>query len=258
MPGPLAVHQVGHGPAVVWLHGYTMDSSLWTELWGLLPGYRHIGVDLLGHGASPGYELGTSLADLTSGVVEVLRESRAHALVALSMGTIVAFDTIIGGHYPLARLVVAAPALSGMMPAPGTAQRYRELLALRMIGGSGDDLAALWMRSPPDIFAGTERHPDLRGRVRSVISRHAWCELDQGGPTALFESYQRVEDLPGSAERMLVIGGDDDMPTFSALGRKIATCVPGTEAVTLPKAGHLCLLEVPRPAASAIRGFLAD
>ena len=47
----VAVHSVGDGPAVVWIDGYTMDSTSWSELWGLLPGWRHLGIDLPGHGA---------------------------------------------------------------------------------------------------------------------------------------------------------------------------------------------------------------
>ena len=52
-PEGFAVRTAGtplSGPAVVWIHGYTMDSSTWEELWALLPGWFHIGVDLLGHG----------------------------------------------------------------------------------------------------------------------------------------------------------------------------------------------------------------
>ena len=31
----LRTHASGSGPAVLWIHGYTMDSSLWAELWDM-------------------------------------------------------------------------------------------------------------------------------------------------------------------------------------------------------------------------------
>ena len=44
--------QPGSGPKVIWLHGYTLNSSVWLPLWRRLPGWTHIGIDLPGHGAS--------------------------------------------------------------------------------------------------------------------------------------------------------------------------------------------------------------
>jgi pimeloyl-ACP methyl ester carboxylesterase len=36
----LRFQEAGRGPAVLWIHGYTMDSSVWAELWERLPGWR--------------------------------------------------------------------------------------------------------------------------------------------------------------------------------------------------------------------------
>jgi pimeloyl-ACP methyl ester carboxylesterase len=38
---------------VLWIHGYSIDSTTWAELWSLLPGWSHYGIDLPDHGASP-------------------------------------------------------------------------------------------------------------------------------------------------------------------------------------------------------------
>ena len=32
---------------ILWIHGYTLDSNSWQEMWELLPEYTHIGIDLL-------------------------------------------------------------------------------------------------------------------------------------------------------------------------------------------------------------------
>ena len=43
----------GSADKVLWVHGYTMDSSLWQPLWDELPGWHHFGIDLPFHGTSP-------------------------------------------------------------------------------------------------------------------------------------------------------------------------------------------------------------
>src|SRR4029077_8416311 len=65
-PGPLGLgtRSTGSGPTVLWIHGYTLDSSLWADLWQRLPGYRHIGVDLPGHGSSGPVPAGLTLPAL--------------------------------------------------------------------------------------------------------------------------------------------------------------------------------------------------
>ena len=41
------------GPLIVWLHGFLGDRDDWTPLVAQLPRFRHLRVDLPGHGASP-------------------------------------------------------------------------------------------------------------------------------------------------------------------------------------------------------------
>ena len=73
MSGGLALReQPGAGEAVLWLHGYTMDSRIWEEAWALLPGPRHLGLDLPGHGGSPPAP-GLDLPALGRRVAEVAR-----------------------------------------------------------------------------------------------------------------------------------------------------------------------------------------
>ena len=43
--GIVAREQAGDGDKVLWIHGYTMDSSLWQPLWDQLPDWHHIGME---------------------------------------------------------------------------------------------------------------------------------------------------------------------------------------------------------------------
>ncbi len=254
--GHLSTTSYGYGPTVAWIHGYTMDSRMFAEVWPEMPGFRHLGIDLPGHGGSPPLRADTAMADLAADVAAVLRREDATAVVALSMGTMVAFEVAIRRLHPIDRLAVIAPALVGMPPADGTAERYRTLARMRRAGASPADLVAEWMTSPPGIFAGISRHPTAFRALRDVVSAHSWAELDFGGPAAFYRCPQRLADLPGSAARLLVIAGGQDMPEFRELARGLRTAVPAVEVFELPGAGHLPLLEDPAGCLPTLRAFL--
>ena len=65
----LALTCTGTGDSVLWLHGYTMSAEVWAPLWHLLPGWRHLGLDLPWHGSSRDLRRDESLADLADSVV---------------------------------------------------------------------------------------------------------------------------------------------------------------------------------------------
>src|SRR5262249_7363480 len=155
------------------------DASLWADLWQRLPGYRHIGVDLPGHGSSGPIPAGLTLPALAAGLARLARAEDARRVVALSFGTIAALQLAIDAPDVVRRLVVGAPGI-GARFADGIAERYQQLTLLRRLAGPGELMTDLWMSSPPDLFRGTERHPALRQRVREVVLRHDWAELMNG------------------------------------------------------------------------------
>src|SRR5258707_987948 len=154
--GALAFRGEGAGPAVLWIHGYTMDASVWSELWSLLPGWRHVGVELPGHGQSPPLRPGTTLAGVAAQVAEVAAATGARRVVALSFGSCVALQLASNWPELVSHLVVGAPTIAGAPAEPGTDQRYRELAVMRRLapspgGGAlaGEVLTDLWMQLPP-------------------------------------------------------------------------------------------------------------
>ena len=263
MTTSLHVRAEGTGPAVVWIHGYTMDSSVWAQLWPLLPGWRHVGVDLPGHGGSPPLAPGSTLAGVAAQVGEVCAALGVERVVALSFGSCVALRLAADRPGLVRRLAVGAPTSAGAPAEPGTGQRYRELAVLRRMAArsagihAGELLADLWMQSPPDIFRGTEAHPELRARLRSVISRHRWDELASGAMRAVSRDVQTDADLGRITAATLVFAGDEDMPTFTANAGRLARVVAGCRVEPVGRAGHLCLLERPAAAAAALAAHLA-
>jgi 3-oxoadipate enol-lactonase len=254
----LGIHASGTGPPVLWLHGYTMDSSVWRPLWDLLPGWRHVGVDLPGHGSSAPLRAGCTLPELAGEIAAVARTVGAKRVVALSFGTSVALQLAIDEPGLVRRLVLGAPTIAGAPPEPGTGDRYRELAVLYRLIGPGEQMAEAWMRSPPDIFRGTERHPQLRARLRKVITRHGWDELATGAMYSLSRHCQPEDALRRIRAATLVISGDEDMPSFIRNAELLGRVVGGCRVLSLAQAGHLSLIERPEAAADAIAAHLRD
>jgi pimeloyl-ACP methyl ester carboxylesterase len=254
----LGIRTAGAGPPVLWLHGYTMDSSLWRPLWDLLPGWRHVGVDLPGHGRSAPLRAGRTLPELAGEIAAVARAVGAERVVALSFGTSVALQLAIDEPGLVRRLIVGAPTIAGAPPEPGTGDRYRELAVLYRLAGPGEQMAELWMRSPPDIFRGTERHPQLRASLRKVIAGHGWDELATGAMYSLSRHSQPADVLRGIRAATLVISGDEDMPSFIRNAELLRRVVAGCRVLSLAEAGHLSLIERPEAAADAIAAHLRD
>ncbi|MCX5203664.1 alpha/beta hydrolase [Streptomyces sp. NBC_00237] len=261
LPGELAhthdglrLRSHGSGPTVLWVHGYTMDSTLWRPLWELLPGFRHVGVDLPGHGGSAPLEPGVTLPGLAARITGVARAEGATRLVGLSFGSTVALQMALDAPDVADRLVLGAPTPSGGPPDPAARKRYIELLMLRRMRGAeaAGGLADLWMSAPPDIFRGTERHPALRARIRSVVARHSWAELDNGAMAALSAPVHTPADLAGIRADTLALTGSADMPVFHANAATLAENVPRCATAVVPDSGHLPFLERPEEVATAI------
>jgi pimeloyl-ACP methyl ester carboxylesterase len=251
------VETTGHGPAVLWIHGYTMDSTLWHPLWDLLPGFRHIGIDLPGHGRSGPLSQDDTLPALAVRIAEIARAEQAHCVVALSFGSCVALQLATAHPHVVSRLAVAAPTIAGAPPAAGAASREMQLALLHRIAGPGPHMTKLWMTSPPDIFRGTEYHPELRDQLRQVIDGHTWTALASGSMRSLAAHVHTDEALSLISAATLVITGDQDMPAFSANAARLAAVIPSCTLLTVPKAGHLCLLERPDAVAGPLRAHLA-
>jgi 3-oxoadipate enol-lactonase len=252
----LHVEVRGRGPAVLWLHGYTMDTTLWHPLWDLLPGFRHVGVDLPGHGGSGPLHAAQTLPALAARLAGIARRERARRIVALSFGSCLALELATAEPGAVGRLVLAAPTIAGAPAAEGVGRREMQLSLLHRMAGPGPHMTRLWMTSPPDIFRGSESHPELRSRLRRVIDAHQWTEMKTGAMRTLAGHVHTDLALGRISAATLVLVGDQDMPVFTANAARLAAVIPGCAVLTVPQAGHLCLLERPDVVAGPLRAHL--
>jgi pimeloyl-ACP methyl ester carboxylesterase len=233
----------GPGDKILWLHGYTLDSSSWSVLWNLLPGWTHIGVDLPGHGASMPLPEEEDLPGLARYIGRVALDKEIRHIAALSFGTLLALQIVI--EYPQAfrTLTLGAPALGGGPQDAEVGTRYEELARMYRAGGFTTDLRQLWMQSPPNIFKGAEDRPELWERLRRIVGRHPWWELEDGSYSRLSNHAQTKNELQKVRASTLVLVGDNELAPFKRCAELIRRSIPDCRRMYIPAVGHLCMLE---------------
>jgi pimeloyl-ACP methyl ester carboxylesterase len=241
--GNLAARLRPGGGGVLWIHGYTMDSRIWEELWDLLPGWRHIGIDLPGHGLSDPLEQGLDLAALGRRLGEFARQQGVRHLVGLSFGGMVALQVAIELPDAFDSLVLGAPALGGGPQDRRAQARNLELAALHRARGVGPWLRDLWMTSPPDIFTSAAKDPALWQRLHAIVGGHPWTELADARMQMLTQHRQSTEALRRIRADTLVLIGTEDSEAFRRSAELIRRAVPRCRRVHLESTGHLTLLE---------------
>jgi 2-succinyl-6-hydroxy-2,4-cyclohexadiene-1-carboxylate synthase len=250
--GPIRVRvQPGSGEGrVLWIHGYTVDSSIWSPIWERLPQWSHFGIDLPGHGASDALppEL-SSLPALGDQLAATAERLGIQHVVGLSVGTILAAQIAISRPGAFSSLTLAAPALAGGPVDQDVGQRYRELIALYRRRGRGPWMTELWMRCPPDTFA--HAGAELRAELAAMIDRHRWEELanPQSGLPGLTRQVQDASAIAKSTARHLYIIGEYELPAFLQTAAILRAVNPRASLVRLAGAGHLCILQAPAEAA---------
>ena len=95
----LAVEVRGDGPAVLFIHGYPIDRSIWAHQMAVLDGWRGIAPDLRGMGQSDAPDLGYSIETYAGDLAALLDALGVDEVVlcGLSMGGYVAFEFSAAG-----------------------------------------------------------------------------------------------------------------------------------------------------------------
>lgn len=245
------------GDVILWLHGYTLDSSIWADLWPLLPGYRHLGLDLPGHGRSRPLGRSDTVETVAHEIIDVARRHEAKYLIGISFGGMIALQVAARAPQQFCAVVLGAPLLAGGPVDPQAQACNLALFRLYKERGRGPWLRDRWMSDPPRIFSGTVAHPELRRRLATTIDGHSWEELSDGRLRRFSVEPQSPDLLGRITAPTLVVIGEDEMPSFKRCAELVVRALPCCRRESLPGGGHLALLELPQVAAPLIASHLS-
>jgi YbgC/YbaW family acyl-CoA thioester hydrolase len=250
----LAVEVRGDGPAILFVHGYPFDRTIWRSQLDALDGHRRIAPDLRGMGESDAPDLGYSMAiyaeDLaalldTLGVDDVI-------LCGLSMGGYVIFEFLRRWRSRVRGLIL----IDTRAEADGTEARRARDAAAATARESGAGAVADAML-PKVLSAATLEHdPDAAERIRRIMAATPVAGM-VGALTAMRDRHDSTGLLPTLAGLpTLVIVGEDDSVTPPDTARRMAAAIPGARLVMVPGAAHVPPVEQPAETTAAIGEFL--
>ena len=241
----LAYEESGAGlPAVIFVHGWQADRSVWREIVEALgDDVRSIAVDLRGGGESR--------AANRPFVLERFAADLRELVGSLQLGPVILAGHSMGGTVAL-RFALDAPELTrGLVlisPVPASGGGYSPKGETYLRATAGDaDAARAWLAR---TFAGT---PDeaMLDRVCAAAA-HA----DREASLESFESWAHADFAEATCSitaPALVVAPQHDVP--DVYERKVAALLPNARYTVLPECGHYAILERPREIAQLIRAF---
>lgn len=235
---------IGRGHAVVFLHAFPLDRTMWAPQTSALAGrYRCLAIDARGFGESPAtppFDMDRYADDVVA-VLDAAGVERA-SVVGLSMGGYIAF-ALWRRHPQRVRGLVLADTRA-TADAPDTRARREELIDLARTAGPN----AVAERQLVGVLGKTtrERRPDIVATVRAMMTR-AGVDGSVGALQAMLARPDSTPILPTISVPTLVIVGDEDPITPPKEARAMSNGIRESRVEILSGAGHLSNLE--RPAA---------
>lgn len=247
----LRVRTAGNGPAVLFVHGWTLDLDMWRAQFPALAGdYRLIAFDRRGFGLSAGTPgIAQDLADIDD--LRAALGVERMAIVGMSQGARIALRWAIRYSRRTTCLVLDGPPRE-KPPAARNARTeipiasYRELISREGIA----EFRKWWLRHP--FMRLRTKDPGMRALLREMIERYPGLDLlacEELEP--LWADDLRRLDLP-----VLVINGEHDSNERRAAGFELARLLPNARLSIISQAGHIPSLDNPTAYNQQLKEFL--
>ena len=238
----------GQGPAVLLVHGWTLDLEMWDpQVRALRDSFRLIRLDRRGHGLSAGIPAaGTDSEDLAA-LCRHLRLTRV-ALLGMSQGA-----RAVLGFATTWREQVDAVILDGPPPLEGdpdpdlSLDRYLTLVRTRGM----DAFRQEWARDA--LMQLRTQNPESRALLAAMIARYPGNDLRQPSAPAAIPASLRLASLTAPT---LVLSGAHDLPSRRRAARQLTARLSVAELAVIPGAGHLPNLDRPVAYSQLCRQFL--
>ena len=248
----VAFQRAGSGPAIVFLHGFILDSRSWQpQLDGLSDRFTVFAWDAPGTGESedpPGSFGIEDWADSLARVLDTAGIDRA-SVVGLSWGGLLAQEFYRRHPARVTSLVLAGTyaGWKGSLPAPVPEQRLAACIEDSSL--PADAFVAKYL---PGMLGDA---PDLQ--VQDQLGR-IMVDFHRGGFRLMATALARADTrdfLPAIKVPTLLIWGDADKRSPLGFGEAMREAIPGATLTVIRSAGHLSNLERPAEFNGLIRDF---
>jgi len=233
----LGIETAGSGDALVFLHGWALNSRVWDGIAPvLMRDFTVVRIDLPGHGASP---WPPEFADLTSLAAVLAPALPEHCtLVGWSLGGVAAMALALTLRERIGRLV-----LVGSTPRFLRSEDWPHGLAGPVVERFAALLEADYEATVRE-FLGLQVKDDEHARstlrelrMKLVAGGAPRLEALRAGLSVLRNADLR-ERLPQLAVPTLVMAGENDRMTPPGAARALAAAIPGARLELLARAGH--------------------
>ena len=243
----------GDGPALLLIHGFPLDHSLWAHQIATLKGWRRIAPDLRGCGDAQGPENAYSMATYADDLARLLDKLQVNrAVVAgLSMGGYIAFE-LLRRHRDRVHGLILVDTRADADTAEGRASR-ETMMELARKEGPG----AVGERMLPRLLGRTTQRtqPHLVPQVKQMAARWSVPGI-VGALTAMRDRPDSTPLLQTIDVPALVVVGQEDELTPPDLSRAMTAAIPSAAMTTIAAAGHLAPLEAPSAVSRLMAEFL--
>jgi pimeloyl-ACP methyl ester carboxylesterase len=242
----------GRGPAVVLVHGWTLDLDMWEpQVAALRDAFRIVRLDRRGFGLSSGRSrLDCDVADLDA-LCRHLALGRV-ALVGMSQGARAVLGFAAAAPTRVSCLVLdGAPDVDGdaIADADVPVDHYRALVR----AGGIDAFRREWAAHPLAQLQTSD--PAIRTLLRTMIGRYPGTDLLDDPPSAA--SIRDSLQLEFMTAPALLITGDHDLASRVNAADALAQRLPHAERAAIAGAGHLPNLDSPEAYNRLVRAFLS-
>lgn len=252
----MAYTEAGAGRAVVLIHGYPFNRSMWNEqVAALSDSYRVIVPDLRGFGETDASQGPVTMNQMAQDVAQLLdRLQISQAVVGgLSMGGYVTLAFYKQFPSRVDALVLAdTRAQADTEEAKQTRAQHAEKALSEGLAGIAD--AMLPKLLTPETVS---KHPEVVKRIRDMMLK----TKPEGAASALLGMAQRddqTELLSRITSPTLVIVGAEDAITPVADGEKMHHAIADSRLKVIENAGHVSNLERTEQFNEALLDFLKD
>jgi pimeloyl-ACP methyl ester carboxylesterase len=241
-------------PPIVLLHGFPLDSRVWTaQRDALSKDRRVITPDLRGFGKSPSADAFT-MESIADDVHALLSDLGALPVVlgGLSMGGYAALA--YAKKYPtdLKGLILVDTRAEADTP-EGRQARDRMIESVRAKGS----VAAAEAMMPKMLAPQTPtKMPDVARELRTIMESQPPRTIENA-LVALRDRPDFRKDLPSIAVPTLILVGEADAITPPAMAEALNKSIPKSQLVTISSAGHMTPMEQPEAVNRAIADFVA-